>query len=135
MADGATDLSELLGGGGSPVQNPSLPQSTTFAPIVTGGIDPFIALSPSSANQNVKTVQQHQTFAYVKHVLRGLMTYFAFFLAAMVISLPVPRNLFLQYIPNMYTSGGVVSYMGAAVLGLIAVAISYVLSTFFSVMI
>jgi hypothetical protein len=132
--EGATDLSELLGGGGGPVQNPSLPQSTTFAPIVTGGVDPFIALSPSS-NTNVKTVQQHQSFAYIKYAIRGMMTYIAFFIAAMIISLPVPRNLFLQYIPNMYTSGGVVSYMGAGVLGLIAVSISYVLSTFFSTMI
>lgn len=131
--DGATDLSELLGG--SPVQNPSLPQSTTFSPIVTGGVDPFIALSSGSSNPNVKSVQQQQSFAYLKHAIRGMMTYLAFFLAAMIISLPVPRNLFLQYIPNMYTSGGVVSYMGAAVLGMIAVSISYVLSTFFGAMI
>jgi len=130
--EGATDLSDLFSGG--PVQNPSLPQSTTFAPIVTGGIDPFIALSPSS-NTNVKTVQQHQSFAYIKHAIRGLLTYFSFFIAAMIISLPVPRNMFLQYIPNMYTSGGVVSYMGAAVLGFIAISISYVLSTFFSALI
>jgi hypothetical protein len=135
MADGATDLSDLLGGS-SPVQNPSLPQSTTFAPIVTGGVDPFIALSPnSSANQNVKTVQQHQTFSYVKYLVRSTLTYVAFFIAAVIISLPIPRQLFLQYIPNMYTSGGVVSYMGASVLGLIAVAITYVLSTFLSVLI
>ena len=53
----------------------------------------------------------------------------------MIISLPVPRNLFLQYIPNMYTSGGVVSYSGAAVLGVIAVSLAYVLSTFFSILI
>jgi hypothetical protein len=131
--DGATDLSELLGG--SPVQNPSLPQSTTFSPIVTGGVDPFIALSSGSSNPNVKSVQQQQSFAYVKYAIRGMMTYLAFFLAAMIISLPVPRNLFLQYIPNMYTSGGVVSYMGAAVLGMIALSISYVLSTFFGAMI
>lgn len=131
--DGATDLSELLGG--SPVQNPSLPQSTTFSPIVTGGVDPFIALSSGSSNPNVKSVQQHQSFAYLKHAIRGMMTYLAFFIAAMIISLPVPRNLFLQYIPNMYTSGGVVSYMGAAVLGMIALSISYVLSTFFGAMI
>jgi hypothetical protein len=132
--EGATDLSDLLGGGSGPVQNPSLPQSTTFAPIVTGGVDPFIALSPSS-NTNVKNVQQHQSFAYVKHAIRGLMMYFAFFIASMVISLPVPRNLFLQYIPNTYTSGGVVSYYGAAILGAIAVAISYVLNTFLSALI
>lgn len=131
MSDGATNLSDLFGNSG-PVQNPSLPQSTTFSPIVTGGVDPFIALS--STPSGGKTMQQHQTFSMVKYAIKGLMTYLAFFLAAMIISLPVPRNLFLQYIPNMYTSGGVVSYMGAAVLGLIAVAITYVLSTFFSVL-
>lgn len=129
--EGATDLSDLLGGGSGPVQ---LPQSTTFSPIVTGGVDPFIALSPS-ANGNVKSVQQQQSFAYVKHTIRGLLTYISFFIAAMIISLPVPRNLFLQYIPNMYTSGGVVSYSGAGILGLIAVALAYVLSTFFSILI
>ena len=134
MADGATDLSDLLGGG--PVQNPSLPQGTTYAPITTGGVDPFIALSPSSnGNQNVKTVQQHQSFSMVKNIIRSTLTYVAFFLAAMIISLPVPRNMFLQYIPNTYTSGGVVSYMGAAVLGGIALAITYVLSTLFGILI
>ena len=133
MSDGATDLSDLFANSG-PVQNPSLPQSTTFSPIVTGGIDPFIALSPSSnASPNVKTIQQHQTFAMMKYAFKNLFTYFSFFLAAMIISLPVPRNLFLQYIPNMYTSGGVVSYMGAAVLAGIAIAISYVISTLFSI--
>jgi hypothetical protein len=129
--EGATDLSQLLGGGSASMQ---LPQSTTFSPIVTGGVDPFISLSPNS-NENVKTVQQSQSFAYIKYQIRGLLTYFAFFLAAMIISLPVPRNLFLQYIPNMYTSGGVVSYSGAAVLGVIAVSLAYVLSTFFSILI
>jgi hypothetical protein len=132
MADGATDLSDLLGGG--PVQN--LPQGTTYSPITTGGVDPFIALSPgSSGNSNVKTVQQHQTFSTVKNIIRGTLTYVAFFLAAMIISLPVPRNLFLQYIPNTYTSGGVVSYMGAAVLGGIAISLTYVLSTLFGILI
>lgn len=132
MADGATDLSDLLGGG--PVQN--LPQGTTYSPITTGGVDPFIALSPgSNGNSNVKTVQQHQSFSMVKNMIRSTLTYVAFFLAAMIISLPVPRNMFLQYIPNTYTSGGVVSYMGAAVLGGIALAITYVLSTLFGILI
>ena len=132
MSDGATDLSDLFGGG--PVQNPSLPQGTTFAPIVTGGADPFIAMSGGQV-QAPKTLQQHQTFSSVKNVIRSTLTYVAFFLAAMIISLPVPRNMFLQYIPNTYTSGGVVSYMGAAVLGGIALAITYVLSTLFGILI
>jgi hypothetical protein len=132
MADGATDLSDLLGGG--PVQN--LPQGTTYSPITTGGVDPFIALSGNSQeNNNVKTVQQHQTFSMVKNIIRSTLTYVAFFLAAVIISLPVPRNMFLQYIPNTYTSGGVVSYMGAAVLGAIAMALTYVLSTLFGILV
>jgi hypothetical protein len=128
--DGATDLSELIGNSGAGNAGAGgFPQSTTFSPIVTGGVDPFIAVS--GGNENVKSVQQSQTFAYAKFVLRGLLQYVGFFIAAVVISLPVPRNLFLQYIPNMYTSGGVVSYAGASVLGGIAVAISYVLSGLF----
>jgi hypothetical protein len=71
----------------------------------------------------------------VYRAFKNLLTYISFFVAAVIISLPGPRHLFLQYIPNTYTSGGVVSYMGAGILGLIAVAISYILSTLFNVMI
>jgi hypothetical protein len=57
------------------------------------------------------------------------MTYFGFFLAAMIVSLSTPRSLILQYIPNTYTSGGVPSYMGAGILAGVAVAIAYVVGT------
>jgi hypothetical protein len=132
MADGATNLADLLGGG--PVQNPSLPQSTTFAPMVTGGGDPFIAPMPSNSQPATKLVSHDATFSAIKRAVKNMMFYLAFFLAAMIISLPVPRALFLQYIPNTYTSGGVVSYMGAAILGAISVAISYVLGTLLAVL-
>jgi len=126
MSDGATNLSDLLGGG--PVQQPA------FAPMVTGGGDPFIAPQPS--NQPAMTLKSNDaSFYMVYRAFKNLLTYISFFLAAVVISLPAPRHLFLQYIPNTYTSGGVVSYMGAGILGLIAVAISYVVSTLFNVMI
>lgn len=128
--EGATDLRDLLGGD-SPVQNPNLPTSTTYAPIVTGGLDPWIALNPTN-NQSVNAVQKQESFTYLRYAIRNLFTYIAFFVAAVVISLPVPRNLFLQYIPNMYTSGGVVSYMGASVLGGIAVVIAYILNVVLS---
>ena len=132
MADGATNLADLLGGG--PVQNPSLPQSTTFAPMVTGGGDPFIAPQPS--HEPTRTLKSNDPmFWSIRRAMKNAMTYVAFFLAAMIISLPVPRGLFLQYIPHTYTSGGVVSYYGAGILGLIAVAITYVLGTLLSVMI
>ena len=58
--------------------------------------------------------------------------YVAFFLAAVVISLSTPRNLLLQYVPNAYTSGGVVSWTGAAVLGVAAVILANFLNTFLS---
>ena len=56
------------------------------------------------------------------------------FLAALVISLSTPRNLLLQYIPNAYTSGGVVSWTGAAVLGGSAVVIAHTISIFIASM-
>jgi hypothetical protein len=130
MADGATDLSDLLGGG--PVQNPQLPQSTTFAPIVTGGVDPFISPQNTIPHKPAMTLTNHnQTFSTVRYAVKNLMVYFGFFAAAMIISLSTPRSLILQYIPNTYTSGGVPSYMGAAVLAGVAVAIAYVVGTLF----
>ena len=127
MADGATDLSDLLGGG--PVQN--LPQSTTFAPIVTGGVDPFIAPQVQSNKPAMNLVNHNQTFSTIRHAAKNLMVYFGFFAAAMIISLSTPRSLILQYIPNTYPSGGVPSYMGAAILAAAAVAIAYVTGTLF----
>ena len=50
--------------------------------------------------------------------------YLSFFAAAVVISLSTPRNLLLQYVPNAYTGSGVVSWTGAAVLGVAAVVIA-----------
>ena len=129
MADGATDLSDLLGSG--PVQNPQLPQSTTFAPIVTGGVDPFLTAGVSPQKPAMTLTSQTHMFSTVRYAVKNLMTYFGFFLAAIIISLSTPRSLILQYIPNTYTSGGVPSYMGAAILGAVAVAIAYVLGTLF----
>jgi len=128
--EGATDLSDLLGSG--PVQNPQLPQSTTFSPIVTGGTDPFITngFQDAQPHRPAATLNSsYQTFNTVRYAVKNLMTYIGFFIAAMVISLSTPRSLILQYIPNTYTSGGVPSYMGAAILAGVAVAIAYVVGT------
>jgi len=127
MADGATDLSDLLGG--SPVQNPQLPQSTTFAPIVTGGVDPFIAPQVSSNKPAMTLSSQSHTFSTIRYAAKSLATYIGFFVGAVVISLSTPRSLILQYIPNTYTSGGVPSYTGAAILGGVATAIAYLVGT------
>lgn len=132
---GATDLADLLGSG--PVQNPSLPQSTTFSPIVTGGIDPFI--SPMNTSSMGKTATSSESnehmFVRARYMVKNLMVYVGFFAAAMLISLSTPRSLILQYIPNTYTSGGVPSYMGAAILAGVAVAIAYVLGTLMSIVV
>jgi hypothetical protein len=56
--------------------------------------------------------------------------YISVFLAAAIISLSTPRNLLLQYVPNAYTSGGVVSWTGAAILGAAAVVITNLLNNF-----
>ena len=130
MADGATDLSDLLGAG--PVQNPQLPQSTTFSPVVTGGADPFIIPQGPQHTPAATLKSQAHTFSTIRYAAKNLMTYFGFFLAAMIISMSTPRSLILQYIPNTYTSGGVPSYTGAAILGGVAVAIAYVVGTLFS---
>jgi hypothetical protein len=58
--------------------------------------------------------------------------YIAIFLAGAIISLSMPRNLLLQYVPNAYTSGGVVSWTGAAILGVAAVALTNLLNNFLS---
>ena len=131
MADGATNLSDLLGG--APVQ--TLPQSTTFVPMVTGGVDPFIAPQPSNNQPAMTLKSQDAMFSSVRYAVKNAMFYIAFFLSAVVISLPVPRSILLQYIPGTYTAGGVVSYYGAAILGAIAVAIAYVLGTLLAVLI
>lgn len=132
MADGATNLSDLLGS--APVQT-SLPQSTTFAPLLPGGGEPFMNPQPSNDQPAMSLKSNDATFSMVRRAVKNAMFYLAFFIAAIVISLPIPRSVFLQYIPNTYTSGGVVSYMGASILGAIAVGIAYVLGTLFSVLI
>ena len=129
--DGATDLSELLGNG--PVQNPSLPQSTTFSPIVTGGGDPFIMPSNTSPGKTATSYPSNDhMFNSARLVVRNFMTYFGFFLAALLISLSTPRSLILQYIPNTYAVGGVPSYLGAGILAAVAVLIGYVIGSLFS---
>ena len=134
MADGATDLADLLGSG--PVQNASLPQGTTFAPIVTGGDSPFIMPTNTSPGKTAtSSPSQEYMFQSARYAVKNFMTYFGFFLAAVLISLSTPRNLILQYIPNTYTTGGVPSYLGAGILAGVAVLVGYVVGTLFSSMI
>jgi hypothetical protein len=59
-----------------------------------------------------------------------LTLYVSFFLATVILSLSAPRDLLLRYIPNAYTSGGVVSWQGAGALGVAAVVVSHLLNVF-----
>jgi hypothetical protein len=117
--ESATDLSELLGG--SPVQSP------TFTPM-SGG-DPFIA--PTSVPKVAPTQDYSRQTSILRYSIQGLLSTFSIFISAFVISLSTPRTLLLQYIPNAYTSGGVVSYTGGAVLAGVAVVLSHILTILF----
>jgi len=117
----STDLSELLAN--APVQQQQ------FAPM-TGGGDPFS--NPITPPMQTKpAVDYTPQFSMLRYSLKNLFSYFSYFLAAFVISLSTPRTLLLQHIPNTYTTGGVVSYSGAAVLGISAVVLSYIFTAVF----
>jgi hypothetical protein len=60
----------------------------------------------------------------------NLTLYISFFLATVALSMSAPRDLLLRYIPNAYTSGGVVSWQGAGALGAAAVVVSHLLNVF-----
>lgn len=66
----------------------------------------------------------------MRFMVSNTTSYIAFFLAAAIISLSMPRNLLLQYVPSAFTSSGVVSWTGAAVLGAAAVVISHFIRGF-----
>jgi len=68
----------------------------------------------------------------IRFMVGSSTMYISFFIAAMIISLSIPRNMLLQYVPSAYTSGGVVSWTGAAILGVAAVVISNVINNFLS---
>ena len=66
----------------------------------------------------------------VRFMFANTTLYLAIFLAGAIVSLSFARNLLLQYIPSAYTSGGVVSWTGAAILGGATVVLTNLLNTF-----
>jgi hypothetical protein len=120
--EGATDLSELLGG--QPVQSPA------FQPMVTGGGDPF-STPLNTTPQKPNTPDYSRQFSILRGSVRNVLGYLAFFLAASIMSLAFSRELALRYVPHAYKDGGIVSYTGAAVLGAASVVLSYVINTLF----
>lgn len=117
--EGATDLSELLGG--APVQSPA------FSPMVTAG-DPFI--SPIVPQVQTKAPDYSQQFSILRGSFRNVLTYLGFFLSATLMSLSKPRELLLPYIPiqSIYGEGGILTWTGAAVIGGLATIFAYVIN-------
>jgi hypothetical protein len=112
--EGATSLDALL---------PS-PQGPQSAP-------PLMAVpSMASPGHSPMAPSFKPSLPAMRFMFMNTTLYISFFLAAVAISLSTPRNLLLQYVPNAYTSGGVVSYTGAGVLGLAAVVIAHLLNNF-----
>jgi hypothetical protein len=120
--EGATDLSELLGG--QPVQSPA------FQPMVTGGGDPF-STPLNTTPQKPSAPDYSRQFSVLRGSVRSFLGYLAFFLAAATMSLATTREMALRYVPHAYKDGGVVSYTGAAVLGAASMVIAYVINTVF----
>jgi len=121
--EGATDLSELLGG--QPVQSPA------FQPMVTGGGDPFS--TPLNTSPSKQPPQDYsRQFSVIRGSIRGMLGYFAFFLAAVMVHMPITvsiRDKILSLVSGSRGEGGVLSYLGSAVLAAVTVILAFVVNT------
>jgi len=122
--EGATDLSELLGG--QPVQSPA------FQPMVTGGGDPFS--TPLNTVSAPKT-DYSQQFSILRGSFRNLLGYLSFFMGVFIMSLSKPRDMLLPYVPNTRGDGGLLTYTGAAVISGASVVLAFVFNTLFHTLI
>jgi len=118
MSEGATSLDALLPNPQGPQSAPPMyPEASGPGPSTTGFAPSF-----------------KPTLPQMGFMFRNLQLYVAFFIATVVLSLATPRNLLLQYAPSAYTSNGVVSYQGAAIIGAASVVLAHfvnvVLSSF-----
>jgi hypothetical protein len=68
----------------------------------------------------------------MRFMLGHTTMYIAIFLAGAVISLSAVRSLLLQYVPGSYTTGGVLSWTGAAAMGGACVVLTNFFNTFLS---
>jgi len=126
--EGATDLSELLGG--QPVQSPA------FQPMVTGGGDPF-STPLNTSPQKQSAPDYSRQFSLLRGSVRGLFGYLSFFLSAFVISLAWTREQVSRVIPHLYlsTDGGLLSYSGAGVMAGLACVLTFIINTVFHTLI
>jgi hypothetical protein len=120
--EGATDLSELLGG--QPVQSPA------FQPMVTGGGDPF-STPLNTSPQKQSPPDYSRQFSILRGSVRGFLGYLSFFLAAAIMSLSTPSSLLLRYVPNARGESGPLTYTGAAAIGAASTVLAYIINTLF----
>lgn len=114
--DDSTSLDALL-------PSPQGPQSVPpMIPMATGGNHSTSGVVPTFK----------PTLPAMRFMFANTTLYLAVFLAGAIISLSFSRNLLLQYIPSAYTSGGVVSWTGAAALGAATVVLTHLLNGFLS---
>lgn len=112
----ATSLDALLPGPQGPQsQPPVIPMPSIPSPGYSGMAPTFKPTLPA-----------------MRWMASSASLYISFFIAAVVISMSTPRQLLLQYVPNAYTGSGVVSWTGAAVLGVAAVILSNFVNGFLS---
>ena len=101
--------------------SPGLPQS----------MPPMMGVSGSDHIQRTQVAPSFKpSLPMMRMMWANLTMYISFFIATVILSLSAPRDLLLRYIPNAYTSGGVVSWQGAGVLGGAAVVLSHLLNVF-----
>ena len=113
--DDSTPLDALLSSSGPQSQSPMIPMPSIPTPGHSGMAPTFKPSLPA-----------------MRFIFSNTTMYIAIFLAGAIISLSTPRNLMLQYVPSAYTSGGVVSWTGAAVLGAACVVLTNLLNNFLS---
>jgi len=117
--EGATDLSELLGG--QPVQSPA------FQPMVTGGGDPFS--TPLNTSPPKQGRDYSQQFSILRGSFRNMLGYLSFFIGAFIMTLNRPRDFILPYVPNSRGEGGMITYTGAAAISAVSVVLSFIVNT------
>ena len=113
--DDATSLDSLLMPQGPQSASPIIPMPSVPTPGHSGMAPTFKPSLPA-----------------MRFIFSNTTLYIAVFLAGAIISLSASRNLLLQYVPNAFTTGGVVSWTGAGILGAATVIITHLLNQFLS---
>lgn len=98
--DGATSLDDLM---------PQGPQSAGPQSAGISGADKY--------SQGGMAPSFRPGLPAMRFMLSNFTLYLAFFLSAALFALSTPRAMLLQYLPSAYSTGGVLSWQGAAALG------------------